>query len=170
MGHPILEFLIAQSHRFQRDPYCPLCGNSLTFVDATFWIYEEDEARTIALPVCPACESETFTEKDSPISATALQDFGASGWKLAYLAALFETDKSKINSLIAAAEMAVALRARELLGAEGDHSRERAALDTALINLHSLRDVTGANDSSTGGSTTRGSMARRIVAANDLIA
>jgi len=57
------------------------------------------------------------------MSTTALQAFDASAWKQAYSAALFETDKSKINSLIVAAEVAIALRARELFGAEGDHSR-----------------------------------------------
>ncbi len=94
------------------------------------------------------------------MSSTALQAFDATGWKRAYIAALFETDKRKISYLIAAAEMAVALRARELFGAEGDHSREQAALDTALLGLHSLRDVTEGNNSSV----------RRIMAANELAA
>lgn len=156
MGHPILEFLMAQSNRFQRDPYCPLCGNSFAFVDATFWIYEKDEARTIPLPFCPACESGTLTTKNSPVSVTAFQAFDASGWKLAYIAALFETDKHKMNSLIAAAEAAIALRAGELFRAEGDDSREKRALDAALLGLHTLRGGTEANDSSV----------RRIMAAS----
>ena len=94
------------------------------------------------------------------MSTTALQAFDASAWKQAYSAALFETDKSAINSLIVAAEVAIALRARELFGAEGDHSREKAALDAALLGLHSLRGVTEGNNSSV----------RRIMAANDLAA
>jgi hypothetical protein len=48
----------------------------------------------------------------------------------------------------------------ELFGAEGDHSREKAALDAALLGLHSLRGVTEGNNSSV----------RRIMAANDLAA
>ena len=94
------------------------------------------------------------------MSATALQTFDASEWKLAYLAALFETDERKINSLILVAEAAVVLRARELFGAEGDHRREQAALDAALLALHSLRGVAEANKPSV----------YRITAANDLAA
>jgi hypothetical protein len=86
-----------------------------------------------------------------------LQGFNASEWKQAYMTTLFETDKRKVDSLIVAAEMAIVLRARELFGAEGDHSREKAALDAALLGLHSLRGVTGADNSA----------ARWIVAAND---
>lgn len=94
------------------------------------------------------------------MSTTALQTFDATEWEQAYIAALFETDKRKINRLIMAAEMAIALRARELFGAEGDQSREKAALDAALSGLHSLRGVTDGNNSSV----------RRIMAANDLAA
>lgn len=94
------------------------------------------------------------------MSTTTLQAYNASGWKQAYITALFETDKSKLNSLVVAAEMAVVLRARELFGAEGDHSQEMAALDTALLGLHSLRGVNQADKSSD----------RRIMAANDLAA
>jgi len=81
------------------------------------------------------------------MSTSALQAFNASGWKQAYIAALFETDKRKINTLSVAAEMAIVLRARELFGTEGDHSRETAALEAALLGLHSLRGVTAANNS-----------------------
>jgi hypothetical protein len=49
---------------------------------------------------------------------------------------------------------------RELFGTEGDHSRETAALEAALLGLHSLRGVTEANNSPV----------RRIMAANDLAA
>lgn len=94
------------------------------------------------------------------MSTTALQAFDASAWKQAYIAALFETDKGKISSLIVAAEVAIALRARELFAAQGDHSREKAALDAALLGLHSLRCVTEGTYSPV----------RRIVAANDLAA
>ena len=94
------------------------------------------------------------------MSTTALQAFNASGWKQAYIAALFETDKRKINGLIVAAEMAVVSRARELFRAEGDHSQEMEALDAALVGLRSLRGVTQANNSPV----------RRIMAANDLAA
>jgi hypothetical protein len=94
------------------------------------------------------------------MSTTALQAFDASAWKQAYIAALFETDKSKVNGLIVAAEVAIGLRARELFGEEGDHSRETAALDAALIGLHSLRGVTEGNNSSV----------RRIIEAKDLAA
>ena len=78
MGRSILEFLMAQSNRFQREPCCPRCGNSFIFIDATFWVDGQDEASTIPLPVCLNCESETPAKKDLPMSTTALQAFSAS--------------------------------------------------------------------------------------------
>ena len=94
------------------------------------------------------------------MSTTTLQAFNASGWKQAYMAVLFETDKRKLDILLVSAETAVVLRARELFGADGDHSREKAALDAALLGLHSLRGVADAEKPSF----------RRIIAANDLAA
>lgn len=91
---------------------------------------------------------------------TGLQAYNASGWKQAYISALFETDKRKTKRLIEAAEMAIVLRARELFGAEGDHSQEKAALDAALLGLHSLRGVTEAKKF----------VSSRIMTANDLAA
>jgi len=67
VGHQFLEFLVTQSNQFQREPYCRLCGNSLIFIDATFWIDGESEACMIPLPVCPACGPEIRTKKSLPI-------------------------------------------------------------------------------------------------------
>jgi hypothetical protein len=62
-------------------------------------------------------------------------------WRQAYLAALFETDISKMNGRITDAEIAVTSRARELFQAMGDHKKEKTALDAALQALHVLRGV-----------------------------
>lgn len=117
MGHPTLDFLIAQSNRFQRERFCPRCGNPFTFVDAVFLVVGQDEASTVALPVCLFCDSEILGKEDSLMSAISSYSFNESGWKQAYIAALFQTDKSKTAGLIKAAEMAVVLRMREGCGA-----------------------------------------------------
>jgi hypothetical protein len=60
-------------------------------------------------------------------------------WRDIYVAALFESDSVKVPSLIAEAEQAIILRARELFQASGDHIEEEEALDDALYALHALR-------------------------------
>lgn len=163
MAQQILEYLVSQSNRFQREPYCPRCGKSFVFADVTFWIDGEDEGCPISLPVGCACDSQANPQSAPPpandlaASTPALQDFNASQfnasqfnasqWKQAYLAALFESDKQKVNCLITLAETAIVLRSRELFAVEGDPSGEKAALDAALLGLHSLRGVSGANNS-----------------------
>lgn len=59
-------------------------------------------------------------------------------WRDVYVAALFESDCAKVPPLIAAAEQAIGLRARELFEAAGDHVQEEEALDDALYALHAL--------------------------------
>jgi len=65
------------------------------------------------------------------MSTTALQAFDASAWKQAYSAALFETDKSAINSLIVAAEV------QSLYGQE--NCLERRAITAGRRRLWMLR-------------------------------
>jgi len=60
-------------------------------------------------------------------------------WKESYKAAIFETDKTKILERIADAEIALAMRARELFQASGDNTNERQALDASMSALHTLR-------------------------------
>jgi len=60
-------------------------------------------------------------------------------WKELYMAALYETDKSRVSERIANAERALALRARELFHTGREHLQERQALDAAIYALHALR-------------------------------
>lgn len=67
MGYPILDLLLAHSNRFQASPACPLCGSSLLFIEATFWIYGQDEGCTIPLPVCSGCGLKSSVTKSAPV-------------------------------------------------------------------------------------------------------
>jgi len=68
-------------------------------------------------------------------------------WRELYKAALFETDKSKSLERIANAEMALALRMRELFHASSQDLQERQAVDAAIYALYILRSTTvGAKD------------------------
>ena len=60
-------------------------------------------------------------------------------WKDLYMAALYETDKSRVSERIANAEWALALRARELFHTGREHLQERQAVDAAIYALHALR-------------------------------
>lgn len=60
-------------------------------------------------------------------------------WRELYLAALFETDKQKIPSCIATAELAMSQRARELFAASEGGDEERDGLQEALYALRALR-------------------------------
>jgi len=62
-------------------------------------------------------------------------------WRELYRAALFESDAAKFPDRIADAEKAIALRARELFQATGDHIEEEYAMDDAMYALHALRSV-----------------------------
>jgi hypothetical protein len=62
-------------------------------------------------------------------------------WRRFYEAALFEGDSAKISARIAEAEWALALRARELFHATGDHIEEKCDLEDALYGLNALRNV-----------------------------
>lgn len=58
------------------------------------------------------------------------------------MAAVFETDKKRMSERIAHAEWALALRARELFHADGEHLQERQAVDSAINALYTLRRTT----------------------------
>jgi len=60
-------------------------------------------------------------------------------WRALYCAALSETDTMRIPALIAAAEKAIVIRARELFSAGADTIEEDQALDDALYALRALQ-------------------------------
>jgi hypothetical protein len=60
-------------------------------------------------------------------------------WRALYKAALSEIGKSKLPELIADAEKAVVLRARELFQAADDNGEEKEALEDTMYALHALR-------------------------------
>jgi hypothetical protein len=60
------------------------------------------------------------------------------GWRDLYVAALFETDCSKLGERIAEAEKALVFRARELFQTAGDHIEEEYAMDDAMYALRAL--------------------------------
>jgi hypothetical protein len=62
-------------------------------------------------------------------------------WKSLYKAALFEDDRGKIPQRIAEAEAALAARAFELFGGEGNQAREQQALENATYFLRLLRKI-----------------------------
>ena len=63
-------------------------------------------------------------------------------WRELYIAAVFETDKKRMSERIADAESVLALRARELFHADGEHLQERQAVDSAINALYILRRTT----------------------------
>ena len=73
------------------------------------------------------------------MSATAPQPLRDKDWKALYVAALLEGNEGKIPQLIANAEQAIVVRARELFAAGGDNVQEEEALDDALYALHALK-------------------------------
>ena len=60
-------------------------------------------------------------------------------WHVLYQAALFETDRSKVQERIAAAERAILVRIKELFVVTNDHIEEDQVLDDALYALRALR-------------------------------
>jgi hypothetical protein len=61
-------------------------------------------------------------------------------WHDLYTAALFETDRNRIPTRIAAAEKAIIARSRELFSAGSDTIEEDQALDDALYALKALQN------------------------------
>jgi hypothetical protein len=66
-------------------------------------------------------------------------------WRELYTAALFETDRNRIPTRIAAAERAIIARSRELFSASSDTIEEDQALDDALYALKALQNCLEAN-------------------------
>lgn len=66
-------------------------------------------------------------------------------WRELYTAALFETDRNRIPTRIAAAEKAIIARSRELFSAGSDTIEEDQALDDALYALKALQSCLEAN-------------------------
>lgn len=71
--------------------------------------------------------------------STGVATSPSKSWKELYMAALYETDKSRMSERIANAEWALALRARELFHTGKEHLQERQAVDAAICALHALR-------------------------------
>lgn len=61
-------------------------------------------------------------------------------WRDLYVAALFETDQTRISARIATAEQAIVTRARELFATGNDTIEEDQALDDALYALRALQN------------------------------
>ncbi len=61
-------------------------------------------------------------------------------WRELYTAALFETDKDRVQSRISDAEKAIVARARELFAVGADTIEEDQALDDALYALRALQN------------------------------
>jgi hypothetical protein len=74
-------------------------------------------------------------EADLQLSATRRD------WKDLYMAAIFEDDKANILRRIAEAETAVAARAGELFGEDGNQLREQKAMENAIYFLQLLRRI-----------------------------
>jgi len=66
-------------------------------------------------------------------------------WRQLYTAALFETDRNRIPTRIAAAEKAIIARSRELFSASSDTIEEDQALDDALYALKALQSCLEVN-------------------------
>ncbi len=60
-------------------------------------------------------------------------------WHTLYHAALFETDRNKVQERIEDAERAILSRMKELFAATTDHIEEDVVLDDALYALRALR-------------------------------
>jgi hypothetical protein len=69
----------------------------------------------------------------------------AQPWHELYTAALFETDRERIPTRIAAAEKAIIARSRELFSAGSDTIEEDQALDDALYALKALQSCFDVN-------------------------
>jgi len=76
-----------------------------------------------------------MSKKKMPSASTTFQN-----WRDLYLAALFERDRQKLSSRIAAAERALLVRARELLVTSNHRSEEGKALDKGLYAIRALRN------------------------------
>jgi hypothetical protein len=72
-----------------------------------------------------------------PNQETALS--GNRNWDQLYVAALFETDKTRIPDRIAEAKKAIVSRARYLFSSGADTIEEDQALDDALYALQALQ-------------------------------
>jgi hypothetical protein len=71
-------------------------------------------------------------------------------WRELYVAALFESNKSKLPLRIANAEKKITAKARELFNS-GDHdTMERSALNVALYALLALRSSLDRNEIDSG--------------------
>jgi hypothetical protein len=77
------------------------------------------------------------------MEARATKSATSRDWKEVYKAALFEDDTGKIPQRIADAERALAARALELCGAEGDQDHEQQAMENAKYFLLVLGNTLG---------------------------
>ncbi len=69
----------------------------------------------------------------------ACKRLDAQSWKDLYQAAMCESDMNKLPERIAEAEIALAMRARELFYTSEDRFEEEESLDDAMCVLHALR-------------------------------
>jgi|SRR5947209_19444942 len=142
-----LKALFTKEHLLARTRHrCGRCGTLMQTRDATFWLYGTDLQWTVPLPVCICRQISTppiVTEREQCDMTTGVAVPPMSkSWKELYKTALFETDKKKLSERIAQADLALAVRARELFHAGSEHLHEREAVDTAIYALHVLRSTT----------------------------
>ncbi len=64
-------------------------------------------------------------------------------WRAFYLAALFETDKDRVEQRITEARKVLVIRARDLFASSGDHLQEQTAIDETLQALQTLERACG---------------------------
>ena len=64
-------------------------------------------------------------------------------WRAFYLAAIFETDKDRVEQRITEARKALVIRARDLFASAGDHLQEQNAIDETLQALQTLERACG---------------------------
>jgi hypothetical protein len=79
----------------------------------------------------------TYHSQPDPKSAPHVALYRSQPWYDAYMAALFESDRMRLEEKIRKAEQLILFRERELLGERDDLSEHRA-LNTALHALHAL--------------------------------
>lgn len=90
----------------------------------------------------------TMANRSEPApSFPAANDYLFAPWRSAYMAALFESDRSQLPERIRFAAQAILQRQQELLQQPSD-SNERRALHNALNALRVLRDCTDSSRSS----------------------
>jgi hypothetical protein len=65
----IQDFVDEQSLRTQLSPTCARCGQAMTFLEATVWLYGSDSEWTLSFPAC-VCDREPVIGSDATSHAS----------------------------------------------------------------------------------------------------